>query len=285
LCAFSAQGEAADKEGEAPPLDLSAVSQHIADWQSYRSYLDESDQDTPRVALQFDSGTLEGLHRFVDFWPSIHWLSAANVATSIASLGYTWRNLKLEGALFRGQEAGRRNTEFIKLDSTSARLAYKLAPNWSLRVSRGYQNSPDQLAQPATMHRTTASATYYGSIAGNPWNTTMAWGRGEDSLNGNAYLMESAMRLDRRHTIFTRLERAGNGELFPEEEAPHQQSYRAQKISVGYLYDIVDRGPTRFGIGASISKRTVPDELTPYYNGNNTSRMIFLRLQMQLSSK
>jgi hypothetical protein len=134
------------------------------------------------------------------------------------------------------------------------------------------------------MRRTAASATYFGYIGSNPWNTTVAWGRGEDSLNGNAYLMESAMRLDRRHTIFTRLERAGNGELFPEEEAPHQQSYQAQKISLGYMYDIVNRGSTKLAVGASISKRSVPDELVSYYNGNDTSRMVFMRLQVQLFS-
>jgi hypothetical protein len=261
LCAFAAHAELVNQDGEAGVQEALATSGHAADRQSYPAYAVEPSDDANHLSLQFDSGTLEGLHRFVDFWPSIHWLNAANVATSIASLGYTWRNLKLEGALFKGQETDRRNNEFIRLESTANRLSYKLAPNWALRVSRGYQNSPDQVVQPMIMRRTAASATYFGYIGSNP-----------------------AMRLDRRHTIFTRLERAGNGELFPEEEAPHQQSYQAQKISLGYMYDIVNRGSTKLAVGASISKRSVPDELVSYYNGNDTSRMVFMRLQVQLFS-
>lgn len=232
------------------------------------------------------AGAPEGLHKIVGFWPSIHWLSPANADTSIASLGYTWRNLRLEGALIRGRDGERRQeTEYIKIDSLLKRLAFQPAPNLSFRVSRGYRESPDLIGQPLARRRT-ASLSYRTEWARNTWNTTLAWSKGAGSpgTSGDVYLLESAVRLARQHTLFGRLERAGNDELFRNEPAPSARAYDANKYTLGYVYDVVE-GRSKIGIGGLAYRRSVPDELLPYYGNGKTSYMLFMRFQMELAQR
>jgi len=237
------------------------------------------------LRIQFDSGTMENVHRIVGFWPSMHWLNSHNAGTSMAALGYTWRNLRLEGALFKERDAGqfRSGSELLQIDSATRRLAYRFGPNWALQLSRGFLGSPDQLHKDQRGHRSTASLTYRGGFASNPWHATLAYGRGKgwSGSDGNAYLLDTAMRIDERHTVFGRIERAGHDELFQNEGGPRNQRYEAGKMSVGYLYESVTRGPVTLGVGGMVSRRVIPDQLLPYYGDNNTSYTVFLRFQMK----
>ncbi len=261
---------------EASPLD--------AYWQNYWSVRERSEM--PGLGWQVDADLFDGLHKVVGFWPSVHWLNSSNIGTSMASLGYTWRNLKLEGALFKGRESDQnRNPELLRIDSTTRRLSYTFGPNWAFRLSRGLHNSPDQLRYGQKVKRSAASVTYQRALDGNPWNTTLAFARGRDvgGTYGNAYMLESAMRVDNHHTFFGRLERAGNDQLFREEDGPRDRRYQVNKLTIGYLYDVKNFGPARLGIGAIASRRVIPDELIPYYGNKNNSYMIFMKLHMQFA--
>jgi hypothetical protein len=244
--------------------------------------------DPNGLRFQFDSGTIENVHRIVGFWPSVHWLNSRNRGTSMAALGYTWRNLRLEGALFKERDVDpyrNGNTELLRLDSTKKRLAYKFGPNWAFHLSRGFINMPDQFRQDQKSRRRTASLTYRSSIAGNPWHTTLAYGRGKglSGENSNAYLLDTAMQIGPQHTVFARVERAGHDELFREEDGPRNQSYVANKMSVGYLYEVKTEGAAKLGFGGVVSRRSIPDELHAYYGDKNTSYTVFFRLQMKFN--
>lgn len=289
VCTLSAYAETFKTEGlqenspaiMAPRYETSASYLTGTDWH----YLDEHEQASiAGFRWQFDSGLWEGVHKVVGFWPSIHWLNSNNIGTSMASLGYTWRNLRLEGALFKGRDSDQyRNTEFIRIDSSAKRLAYQFGPNWALRLSRRFHTSPDQLRSDIKIRRTTASATYRNNIGGNPWDTTLAVGRGRGTAS-NLYLLESAMRVGREHTFFGRIERGGNDELFRHEDAPSDRVYQVNKLTVGYLHDVMNIGSTKLGVGALVSRRAVPEELLPYYGTQNNSYMVFFRLQMQFAA-
>lgn len=241
------------------------------------------------LRAQFDSGTMENVHQIVGFWPSVHWLNSRNRGTSMAALGYTWRNLKLEGALFKERDAGPyrsdNSSEWLRIDSARRRLAYQFGPNWALQLSRGFLSSPDQFRQDQKTRRRTASLTYRGGFQGNPWHATLAYGRGRglSGNDGNAYLLDTALRLGQEHTLFGRIERGGHDELFRSEDGPSNQSYQVSKMSVGYLYEAKSQGVATLGIGGLVSRRTVPAELLPYYSGNNTDYTVFVRLQMKFN--
>lgn len=281
----------------AEPFDrASAVYARAAELAAQQAPKDPAQWKQTGMSLRVDPGLQDGLHDVTNFWSNVYWLSKSPVDVTMASLGYAWRNVRLEGAVYRSREPGQPdNPELIKLDAskndlayqlfTARKLSFDLGPNWSIRVRRGYHESPDELRD-SGIRRTTASATYFGKIADNPWSTTLAWGHGANDASNitNTYLLESAVRINRVHMIFGRIERAGNDELFREQEASHQLSYRANKLTLGYLQDVVSRGPTRLTLGGLASKRIVPNEIAHYYGGSDLSYMVFLRLQMQFAA-
>jgi hypothetical protein len=149
---------------------------------------------------------------------SHHWLDSTHIAFGVATLGYVFGNVKIEGSVFRGREPdqNRYDIEIGRLDSASLRLSYNPTPAWALQVSRGHIKSPEELHPDDDVDRTTASAIYHRDIGAAKWQTTLAWGRNASSHGGstNAYLLESAVSIARTHTFFGRAERAGKNELF-----------------------------------------------------------------------
>lgn len=290
VCACSVHAQVLEQSEADASRSESRAEPGIVEQAYYRSVqgIDRTrrkNADLQSLGWQFDVGLPEDLHKVVASWPSIHWISGDNREASMASLGYTWRTFKLEGALFKERESNRPiDFEATKLDLIKRLFSYSFAPNWSLQFSRGYRNSPDHLGQ-EVVRRTTASTTYRTNVGGNPWHVTLAWGRGKESAGSskNTYLLESAMRIDRQHTIFGRFERAGNDELFRNEPASHQRSYDARKFTVGYLYDVTTSGPALLSIGGLASRREVPAELLSYY-GNDTSYMVFMRMHVKFAA-
>jgi len=91
--------------------------------------------------------------------------------------------------------------------------------DWSMQVSYGHINSPEQLAPEIDQDRVTASATYNYRFGQNNWQTTAAWGRNYNDPGEtlDAFLVETAVNFDHTHTIFSRFERVAKDELFDED--------------------------------------------------------------------
>jgi hypothetical protein len=219
-----------------------------------------------------------------------HWLDSTHVTFGVATLGWIHDNVKLEGSIFTGREPDERRTniETPKMDSWSLRASWQPAPDWSLQVSRGHLNSPEQLEPELDSDRTTASAMYNRPLPTGNWQTTLAWGRNDRSSGTvtDSFLLESAATFD-RHTLFGRAERQENDELFGHggEEAgpgdPHAgQVFQVGKLSLGYIYDFLYRDNWRTGVGLLGSVALVPDDLKHDYGDNPVSGMAFLRVRM-----
>lgn len=285
-CLAAFQAALAADAGERPLPDMPALASSLAyaDDLMTASYL-AGNRRAGGLQVHFDSGTLDDVHRLVGFWPSMQWLNSRTFDTSMASLGYSWRNLRLEGALVRGRESGeRRNNQLLRFDSVSRRFSYQFGSHWSLKLSRGFQRGPDQLGQERRARRRTASLTYSGHFQDKPWHATVAAGRGR-GLSGHssaAFLFDSAMHIRPRHTLFGRMERSGHDELFVNEDGPRERSIEASKVSVGYLYDVRTNGPARMEFGALVSRRNLPLELMPYYGDKPLTYAVFMRLQMPI---
>jgi hypothetical protein len=168
------------------------------------------------------------------------------------------------------------------MDSHSARLTFNPTEAWSLQVSYGRLKRPELLEPDVDIDRTTASAMYQSTLAGHAWGTTLAWGRndkrgGHGSRKLDGWLLESTLSISERHTVFGRVERVNNDELFPEGDPLHGPAYRIDKLSVGYIHDFARTGPIKWGIGGLASAYRVPSELGPVYGAHPTSYMIFLQ--------
>lgn len=212
-----------------------------------------------------------------------HWLDSTHITYGVTTLGYVYRNWKLETSVFRGREPDqfRYNIETGKLDSHSVRLTYNPTPNWSAQISQGYIKSPEALESDENIRRTTASVTADLPYGTNHWQTTFAWGRNKGSHHGasDAYLLESALTIHGTHTFFGRIERADKGELFLPGSPLADESFTIKKLSVGYIHDFAFERDYKLGIGGLVSAYSIPSELDSTYGNNPSSFMLFARMK------
>jgi outer membrane receptor protein involved in Fe transport len=214
---------------------------------------------------------------------SHHWLDSTHITYGVVTLGYVYDRFKIEASAFRGREPDERryDIETGKLDSASIRLSYNPTPDWALQVSRGRIKSPEELHPDADVDRTTASAIYHRAFGAADTQTTLAWGHNSPNHGEatNTFLLESAARFSRSHTLFGRAERADKNELFPESDQRADQRFRVGKLTLGYVYDLPRDGHLKLGVGGLMSRYRLPSELTPVY-GNPTSFMLFARAKI-----
>jgi hypothetical protein len=214
-----------------------------------------------------------------------HWFDSTHITFGVATLGATWRGLKLEGSLFTGREPDEERFDFDKpeFDSVSARLTWNPSPDWSLQVSQGRLESPEALEAELDQTRTTASVIYNRPLAGGNWQTTLAWGRNdkEPGTSTDALLLESALTLG-RHTVFGRAEDIEKDELFPDHDDPlHDQTFRVRKGSVGYLYELPVAEHVALALGGLVSGYDLPPAIRRSYGGEPTSTAVFARLRLR----
>jgi hypothetical protein len=178
-----------------------------------------------------------------------HWLDSTHIAFGVATFGLVRNDWKLEISQFTGREPDqfRFNFDHPRMDSTSARLSYNPDEHWSLQVSWGHLNSPEQLEPGLDETRTTASATYAtdvgeeGSLA-----ATLAWGLKSlsDGQRLNGLLAEAEYKPASLWTVFSRAEWVENAELVP------GQVSRVGEFSVGGIRDFALDEHWKFGLGA-----------------------------------
>lgn len=214
-----------------------------------------------------------------------HWLDSTHITFGVITLGYVWRNVKLEGSVFNGREPdeSRYNIETRKLDSGSVRFTWNPAPPWSIQVSHARLDSPELLEPEVSIRRTTASASYHQDFGGNPMQTTLAWGRNDKEPGNvtNGWLLESQLRFGKQHTVFGRMERVQNDELFPAGDPREDSVFSVGKLSIGVIHDFAHVGRAKVGIGALVSRYAVPSALEGLYGSRPTSYMLFFRARLE----
>ncbi len=214
---------------------------------------------------------------------SHHWLDSTHITFGVATLGYVWSNVKVEGSVFRGREPDEKrwDIEAPEFDSYSGRLTFNPFPNWSLQASYGDIKSPEQLHPHVDTERLSFSATYNKPLEWGNWQTTFAWGQNSNDPGAilDAYLLESALNINKTHTLLGRIEQVEKNELFTEEPLEHE-IFDVTKVSLGYIYDFPEKNNMQWGIGGLAGIHFLPDRLEDFYGENPMSYMAFLRLKI-----
>lgn len=213
-----------------------------------------------------------------------HWLDSTHITFGVATVGVVWQDFKLEGSIFTGREPDEKRWDIDppKFDSQSVRLTYNPTPDWSAQISYGHLNSPEQLEPDIDQNRFTVSVSYnkrFGKKSN--WQTTAAWGQNdaEPGRRTNAYLLESAVNLEKTHTVFARYENVEKDELFDEGDPLEGSVFIVNKVSVGYIYDFPEMHGVQFGLGALGSIHFIPSELEEVYGETPVSWMVFGRVK------
>ena len=215
-----------------------------------------------------------------------HWLDSTHITYGVATAGYVWDKVKLEGSTFKGREPDqyRWDIEEPKFDSYSGRLSYNPSRNWSMQASYGYLASPEQLEPENNQHRTTASAAYNKPFVDATWQTTLAWGQDYNSTGAgrlDAFLLESAVGFGHEHTIFARAERVQKDDLFLPGEALAGQAFTVGEATLGYIRDFQVADHAVVGVGGLGTMSFVPSALESSYGKKRPlSFMLFVRAKL-----
>lgn len=217
---------------------------------------------------------------------SHHWLDSTHITYGVVTAGMVHDSWKIEASRFRGREPDefRYNIETGALDSTSARLSWNPAREWSLQASWAHQVSPEQLEPTKNENRLSASVIYTHPLGDHiGWSTTAAWGRrrstGDEALD--AYVLESALTPSEKWTVFVRAEREKNDELIV--LGPLQgTAYTVGKTSIGAIRYVALIDKVKIGLGALYAFNFVPDALAPLYGRTDPQgAMVFVRLTIE----
>ena len=213
-----------------------------------------------------------------------HWLDATHVTFGVATVGWTWREWKLEGSAFNGREPDQHRTdiEMRALDSWSARVSWNPDPHWALQISHGALSEPERLEPGVDVDRTTASAMHLRTTTAGDWATTLAWGlnRKRPGRTTDAWLLESALARPDGWTLYGRAERVDKDELFGEDDPLHGLSFPVDKLSVGAVFDFPATSLGRLGLGGQVSRHWLPAALAPAYGTTPDAWLLFARWKL-----
>ncbi len=213
-----------------------------------------------------------------------HWLDSTHVTEGVATMGYIWKQFKVDGSVFTGREPNqhRWDIEEPRFDSYAARLTWNPTKAWSAQVSYGWLNSPEQLHPEVDTERVTASVSYHQSWDKNHWQTTFAWGRNQNDPGQNldGFLIESLVNFHDTHTLFGRAERVEKDELFAEGQPLAGHKFTVHKLGLGYIYDFPAWHKIRFGLGAMGSVHLLPASLQRTYGDTPLSGFLFVRAKL-----
>ena len=205
-----------------------------------------------------------------------HWLDSTHISFGVVTAGLVRDAWKIEVSQFTGREPDQNRYDFdpIRLDSTATRLSWNPDANWSLQVSWGHLNSPEQLQREINENRTTASATYVTNIGDGSLATTAAWGlkQESDGTNLNGVLLESEYRID-PWTLFARTEWEQNNEL-----DALGRTVSVSELTLGAIHDWPIAEHLRFGLGALYAFDFVPSDIVLSYGSNPHGSLAFVRL-------
>ena len=214
-----------------------------------------------------------------------HWLDSSHITFGVVTLGGVWGGWKVEGSAFRGREpnADRWDIEHPKLDSYSFRLSCNPNENWALQASYGRLESPEELHPDTDTDRYTASVMYNRAADRGNWQTTAAWGRNRNRPGRtlDAFLLESAITFQSRHTLFGRAEVVEKDELFEETDPLGNQAHTVGKAGIGYAFDAILKPHFALGAGVYGALSIVPDKIAGAYGADPSSSMIFLRAKLR----
>ena len=214
-----------------------------------------------------------------------HWQDATHISFGVLTGGIFGHHWKLEGSLFNGREPDEARWGFdrIRLDSYSGRFSAHLDSNWTVSAGYGYLKSPEALNPAESVDRVTASVLH-GQRIGHDGRlaTALVWGANRTAgATTHAALLEAEAVLDRRNTVYGRLELAQKtaedlviGGFAPETE------FNIGAVSAGYIRELLRGSATTLGLGVHATLNVVPAALASTYGSRApVGGMVFVRLR------
>lgn len=216
-----------------------------------------------------------------------HWQDATHITFGVATLGFRYKNFKVEGSSFTGREPDEDRYDFDKarFNSYSYRLSYNPTVNWALQFSQGFIEEPEALEPGVDITRTTASVLYAKSIkADKHYSAALIWGlndKGEDHKE-HSILLEDNYQFG-KNALFSRYEflQKSTEELDLEDELGHQ-AFNVHVFSLGYNRRLFQQGLFEMTAGTKATINFPEKELQPLYGKTPVGLQFYLQLRPAL---
>ena len=217
-----------------------------------------------------------------------HWSDATHITFGVATLGFRYKIVKIDGSLFTGREPNEERYDFDKprFDSYSYRLTVNPCRTLSMQVSKAFINSPEELKPDEDVDRTTASVTHILPMKGENYflSSTFVWGYNDSGPDHkeNSFTLESNLQLDRL-AVYGKYENIDkSAEELILDEFEESKIFNISALTLGVNYTILRQLKTNFAIGAQGSLFMADASLDPIYGKNPMSAEVYLRISPTL---
>ena len=214
-----------------------------------------------------------------------HYADATHITFGVATLGFRYKDVKLEGSVFTGREPDefRYNFDKPKFDSYSFRLSYNPSSEWALQVSNGWIHSPEDLEPAQNVDRFTASAIYTRTLNYDSYlATTLVYGQNHFSDNGKtlpSVLLESSWQMHKT-AVYGRYEyvRKDAEEFELTDAYPANPNFNINAFTLGVNRQLTSFGQTNLTSGVQGTLNFSPSLLRNLYGAAPAAVEVYLRL-------
>jgi hypothetical protein len=218
-----------------------------------------------------------------------HYQDATHIAFGVATLGFRYKDMKIEGSTFTGREPDefRYNFDKMKFDSYSVRLSYNPSKEWALQVSDGAIHSPEEAEPAQNVNRFTASAMHTKMLGENSYvATTLVYGQNHYSDNGKtqpSILLENSLQFSRA-AVYGRYEfvQKDAEELDMQAAFPANPNFNIHALTLGTNYILSTVKKTNLTAGVQGTLNVSPSDLKSYYGSPPIGFQVYLRISPAL---
>jgi hypothetical protein len=218
---------------------------------------------------------------------SHHTLDSTHIAMGVIGVAVDHDPWVIESTVFQSGEPDENRWDLFDagpLDSWSARVSYKPSAAWELQASHGYLKNPERL-EFASIHRTTASASWFAPTGNGFTAATFAFGRNGKQFHGDFYaaLAEATWRHGRL-AYYGRAESVEvETDLLLSRGVFHSHERVAGDLvmagTAGAVIDVPSWRRFESGLGFEITSYVVPDRLRPAYGSHPLAVRAFVRIR------
>jgi len=220
---------------------------------------------------------------------SHHYADATHITFGVATLGFRFSDVKVEGSVFNGREPDEHRYDFDKLrfDSYSVRLSYNPSPEWALQISNGWIKSPEALEPQQNQDRFTASAIYTKMTGDDSYiATTLVYGQdhfSDDQKTLPAILLENSWQMHKT-AVYGRYEYVQKDamELALAGAYPSNPTFYINAITLGVNHQFFSVGNTNLTGGVQATLNVSPTPLKTLYGSAPIGAEVYIRISPSL---
>jgi hypothetical protein len=214
---------------------------------------------------------------------SHHYADATHITFGTATLGFRYKNVKLEGSIFTGREPDEHRYDFdkAKFDSYSVRLSVNPSKEWALQVSNGWLHSPEEAEPQENVNRFTASAIHTKMLGDDSYiATTLVYGQNRHhGKTQPGILLENSLQLSKT-AIYGRYEfvQKDAGEMDLETLFTGDPNFNINAFTLGVNRILTTFKQTNLTAGVQATVNASPSALRPLYGSAPVGFQVYLRI-------